>query len=289
MSLMKGEQPGSLNSLNRVQDETGDSGAVKDRRRKPRKSGNVCRRRYPRKYNARDKEKIIEEHGQTVKFIAYKLNQALPSCVEADDLISAGIIGLMEAAERFDPDRGFKFKTFAEFRIRGAMLDELRRLDWVPRAMRDQSKQIEKARAEIEQKKGRAALDSEISKATGITVEKIEKIQQSIGFATLVNYEDYQNVMQLPERRDTSFEESKKNDARSVIEDTILSLKEKERRVLLMYYFEEMNQKEIGEVLQVTESRVSQLHSKAIKNLKKRLSVDQCEDLKLLLAGRSEA
>lgn len=230
------------------------------------------------------KDKIIVEYAPLVKFIAQKIASRLPSNIELDDLVSCGVIGLMDAISKFDPSRDNKFKTYAEFRIRGAILDELRSQDWVPRSIREKSKVLEKAYAKIEKDLGRPATDEEMCDELDCSMDEFHELLNKSKSVSLLNIDDSTSfnrgdkklMMGLLEHRRASnpFAAVNYKRAQDVIKDGIKALPEKQRLVLSLYYFEDLNLKEIGQVLEVTESRVSQLHTQAILKLKAKLKND---------------
>ena len=230
------------------------------------------------------KDKIIVEYAPLVRFIAQKIASRLPANIELDDLISCGVIGLMDAIEKFDPSRDNKFKTYAEFRIRGSILDELRSQDWVPRSVREKTKQLEKTYAKLERDLGRPATDEEMCAELDCNMDEFHKMLNKSKSVSLLNIDDSTSfsrgdkklMMGLLEHRRSSnpFSAVNYKRAQSIIRDGIKSLPEKQRLVLSLYYFEDLNLKEIGQVLDVTESRVSQLHTQAIMKLKAKLKND---------------
>lgn len=237
------------------------------------------------------KDEIVVEYAPLVRFIAQKIAARLPANIELDDLISCGVIGLMDAISKFDPTRDNKFKTYAEFRIRGAILDELRSQDWVPRSVREKSKQLEKAYAKLERELGRPANDDEMCAELECSLEEFHELVNKSKSVSLLNIDDSASfsrgdkklMMGLLEHRRSSNPYAAVNykRAQSIIREGIRSLPEKQRLVLSLYYFEDLNLKEIGQVLDVTESRVSQLHTQAIMKLKAKLrnDFDSHEDL----------
>ena len=209
------------------------------------------------------------------------------SNIDIDDLISAGVIGLMDAIEKYDPSRDNKFKTYAEFRIRGAILDELRSQDWVPRSVRDKAKKIERAYAELEQKFGRAVTDQEVSKALGIGIDEYYEMSSKVKSVTLLsidelsgpNQQERKSLLDCLENINSKnpFAQLKSKGLKNVLVKSIEELPEKQKLVLSLYYYEDLNLKEIGRILEVTESRVSQLHTQAVEKLRARLK-DQLKD-----------
>jgi RNA polymerase sigma factor for flagellar operon FliA len=230
------------------------------------------------------KDKIIVEYAPLVRFIAQKIASRLPANIELDDLISCGVIGLMDAISKFDPSRDNKFKTYAEFRIRGSILDELRSQDWVPRSVREKTKQLERAYAKLERGFGRPATDDEMCNELECSLEEFHEMLNKSKSVSLLNIDDStafsrgdkKLMMGLMEHRRASnpFSAVNYKRAQSIIREGIKALPEKQRLVLSLYYFEDLNLKEIGQVLDVTESRVSQLHTQAIMKLKAKLKND---------------
>lgn len=227
------------------------------------------------------REEIILEYAPLVRYIAQKIASRLPPNIELDDMISCGVIGLMDAIEKFDPTRDNKFKTYAEFRIRGAILDELRSQDWVPRSVREKAKIVEKAYAKLEKDLGRPASDEEMCEELKCSMDEFHELINKSKSVSLLNIEDAAAMSKGDKRLMVSLMETSRSAnpqnavgfkrAQDIIKDGIKALPEKQRLVLSLYYFEDLNLKEIGQVLDVTESRVSQLHTQAILKLKARL------------------
>ncbi|MGZ3688431.1 MAG: FliA/WhiG family RNA polymerase sigma factor [Bdellovibrionota bacterium] len=228
------------------------------------------------------RERLVREYAPLIKYIAQKIAARLPANIELDDLISSGVIGLMDAIEKYDASRDNKFKTYAEFRIRGAILDELRAQDWVPRSVREKAKMLERVYAKIEQTKGRQATDEEICSELGITQEEYHELLNQVRSVSLLSYDDLSHFSKADKRAlhgfgesgvkaPTPFSEVNVAHVKKMIAESIQELPEKQRLVLSLYYYEDLNLKEIGRVLDVTESRVSQLHTQAILRLKAKL------------------
>lgn len=227
------------------------------------------------------KDEIIIEYAPLIKYIAQKIAARLPSNIELDDLISCGVIGLMDAIEKFDPTRDNKFKTYAEFRIRGAILDELRAQDWVPRSIREKAKLIERTYSRLESELGRPASDEEMCKALNLTQEEFYDMLNKAKSISLLNIDDSTAFSRGDRKLMAGLMENSKTanpftavsfkNSRDKIKEGIKTLPEKQRLVLSLYYYEDLNLKEIGQVLDVTESRVSQLHTQAILKLRVRL------------------
>lgn len=236
----------------------------------------------PKKLTQKHKDELIKEYAPLIKFVAQKIAARLPSNIELDDLISAGVIGLMDAIDKWDPTRDNKFKTYAEFRVRGAILDELRAQDWVPRSIRDKSKLLDRTLVQLESELGRAATDEEISKALNITVDEYYSLINQVKPVSLLSIDDAPTFSNTDKKSILNLlEGSKLNNpynqlnikvVKDVVAKAIEDLPERQRMVLSLYYFEDLNLKEIGQVLNVTESRVSQLHAQAVTRLRAKLA-----------------
>ena len=236
------------------------------------------------------RDSMMLEYFSLVKIVAKKMATRLPASVDYDDLVSAGLIGLMQALERYKPEKGFKFKTYAEFRIRGAMIDELRSQDWCPKGMRQKAKQFERICEKLRQKKGRKATDKELCQALHISKVKYEQLVRDVNTLEQMNLASYVRLGSDDDRTQTTielvadnsevcnpFEEANRHNVRDKIEAAMRHLPETERTVLSLYYFEDKNLKEIGKALNLSESRVCQLHSKAISQLKANLAEEHLE------------
>lgn len=237
----------------------------------------------PKKLTQKQKDQLITEYSPLIKFIAQKIAVRLPSNIELDDLISAGVIGLMDAIEKYDPSRDNKFKTYAEFRIRGAILDELRAQDWVPRSIRDKAKLLDRTMVALEAELGRTATDEEIAKALNITIDEFYDLVNQVRPVSLLSIHDSQTFNDADNKRsiENLLEGSKLHNpynqlniktVKEVVAQAIEELPDRQRLVLSLYYYEDLNLKEIGQVLRVTESRVSQLHAQAVARLRSKLN-----------------
>lgn len=229
------------------------------------------------------RETLIINYAPLVKYIASRMSLGMPSSVEVDDLVSYGIMGLIDAIEKFEPERGFKFKTYASQRIRGAILDEIRQLDWVPRSVRKKARDVENAYRRIERRVGRAATDLEVTNELEISLSEFHELLTEISGTVLLSLDnvftvgkedDEINVYEAIEAPESNRpnEVAERSAMLDILTDAIEDLPEKERLVLTLYYYEEMNLKEIGAILGVTESRVSQIHTKAVMRLRIKLS-----------------
>ena len=227
----------------------------------------------------KDRNAMIEEGISLVRYIALRIASRIPAHVEVDDLINSGIMGLIEAAERFEPERNVKFKTYAEQRIRGAILDGLRDLDWVPRTLRRKKKDIEGAYHSLEQQHGRAATDEEVADRLGVTLDELHKSLDELKGVTLGLFADTGETQEgegiialIPDQgaEDPSVK-LHEIEIRKILKESVKELPTKERLVVQLYYFDELTMKEIGTLLSITESRVSQLHTKAMLRLRGKL------------------
>jgi RNA polymerase sigma factor for flagellar operon FliA len=229
------------------------------------------------------KEQIVLEHTPLIRYIVNRIAVRLPSHIDLDDLHNTGVIGLMDAIEKYDPEKNCKFKTYAEFRIKGAILDQLRSLDWVPRSVRQKSRRLERAYGEVEQRLGRSASDEEVADSLGLQIEKFHELLNQVRGVSLVNLEELRGTGSDGERTgsyadivedvhsENPFAALKLHQMKHLIADTIGSLPEKERLVVSLYYYEDLNMKEIGSILGITESRVCQIHTKAVLRLRSKL------------------
>ncbi|MCS6326870.1 MAG: FliA/WhiG family RNA polymerase sigma factor [Nitrospira sp.] len=227
-----------------------------------------------------DRERVIQEFTHVVKAMAHRLAFRLPAYMDAEDLMSVGIMGLMDAMDKYDPTREAKFKTYAEFRIRGAMLDEIRSMDWIPRSVHERITLLQKTYSELLHRLGRPPTDQEVGKELKMSQEELDEFLTRSRGAVVISLDDlgvqdadgHKIIIMLTDSNQPdplSMLVSER--ARHVLETAIQDLPEKERLVLSLYYFEELTMKEIGQALKVTESRVCQIHSKAILHLKARL------------------
>jgi RNA polymerase sigma factor for flagellar operon FliA len=230
------------------------------------------------------REGIIIRYAPLVKYVAGRVAIGLPSNVEFDDLVSYGVFGLMDAIEKFDPSRGIKFETYAIARIRGAILDGLRSNDWVPRSVRQKAKELEKICAELENRLGRSATDQEISEAMNLNLHDFYELLSEVSCTTLSsldelwmvnsNEEDSVRVLDLVRNDDSEdpLQHVEIEEIKATLAATIDYLPERERMVIALYYYEGLTLKEIGEIMEISESRVSQIHTKAIFRLRGRLN-----------------
>lgn len=226
------------------------------------------------------KDKLIEEYIPLVKYVAGRLNIYLGNNVEYDDLLGYGYFGLIDAIDKYDLDKGVKFQTYASLRIRGSILDNIRKIDWVPRSLRQKQKELEKAYVSLENKLGRPASDEEIAKELNLNKKEFMKLVSDTNISSLISLEDYldqYNGNHSSLKDDASYQPeliAEKNETINILGDLIENLPEKERTVVTLYYYEELTLKEISLILGVSESRISQLHSKALLRLRGKMSLE---------------
>jgi RNA polymerase sigma factor FliA len=236
------------------------------------------------------RDRLILTYAPLVKYVAGRVGSGLPAHVDEEDLVSYGLLGLMGAIDRFDPSRDIKFETFAIARIKGAIIDELRSLDWVPRSVRSRARDIERAMADLERELHRAPTDEELSEKLGVTVDELDDSLTDISRSSIAALDELwtisgssggDQVALIDTIEDTSGPDPQgalaQTELREALGEAIARLPEREKLVVTLYYYEELTLREIGEVLGVTESRVSQLHTKAILRLKAHLSGAQRE------------
>jgi RNA polymerase sigma factor for flagellar operon FliA len=248
------------------------------------KSSNLLKKykESPAKISQEQKDGLIMEYAPLIRYIAQKIAIRLPSNIELDDLISSGVIGLMDAIDKYDPTRDNKFKTYAEFRIRGSILDELRAQDWVPRSVRDKAKLLDRTMIRLEAELGRVATDEEVAGTLNISMEEFyDLVNQtrpvsllSIDDAATFSNVDKKSILNILEscKLSNPFNQLNLKSVKDIVTKAIEELPEKQRLVLSLYYYEDLNLKEIGRVLRVTESRVSQLHAQAVTRLRAKLT-----------------
>jgi RNA polymerase sigma factor for flagellar operon FliA len=238
--------------------------------------------RYSETKSPEIREQLILEYANVVNLVAGRLNMYLGYTVEYDDLVGYGIFGLIDAIDKFDMGKDVKFETYASLRIRGAILDQIRKMDWIPRTLRQKQKRMDSAVAKLESVHGRPATSDEIAQELGISKEEYEGWRSEAEFTNLVSLDDY--LEQGSEGRLETFgskfqqpeEKVQKEELKKMLVEALQTLTEKEQRVITFYYYEELTLKEISEILSVSESRVSQLHTKALHKIKNYLgdSVD---------------
>ncbi len=234
--------------------------------------------RAERGISPQEKEQIILQHCALVKYLAIRLVSRLPSNVQMDDLFNAGIIGLIDAIDKFDPTQGIQFETYAKIRIRGAMLDEIRSMDWIPRSLRQKGNEMEKACLALTQKLGRDPADEEMAEELGVSMDEYFQLLDEIKGISILP-EDIHDTLQenrgnraLATDSDEPLRHVHREEIAKHLTAAIGALPEKEQLVLALYYYEELTMKEIGAVLGYTESRISQIHTKAVLKLRTRLA-----------------
>lgn len=241
-------------------------------------------RRYKASGDDKARERLVVAYSPLVKYVAGRMASGLPAHVEESDLISYGLVGLISAIQRFEPERDIKFETYAITRIKGAIIDELRSLDWVPRSVRSRAREIEKANSKLEHKLQRAPTDEEMALELEMSVDEFQEALLQISNSTVAALDELWTVsdssgdqvslldtIQDPDAPDPA-QLMDATDMKDRVADAIARLPEREKLVVALYYYENLTLREIGEVLGVTESRVSQLHTKAVLRLRSRLT-----------------
>lgn len=233
---------------------------------------------YSRNPTQELREKLIIEYAPLVRVVAGRLSMYLGYNVEYEDLVSYGIFGLIDAIDKFDLGKDVKFETYASLRIRGAILDQIRKMDWIPRTVRQKQKKIEEAIRKVETRTGKNASDEEIARELGIEGEELNEWQSQLKVTNVVSLNEFveqggepvmdaQNNSHFAQPEEAIAEEELKK----VLEETMELLTEKEQKVILLYYYEELTLKEISNILEVSESRVSQLHTKALLKMRRKM------------------
>ena len=229
---------------------------------------------YVKTHNAQLKDRLTEHYVHLVKLVAGRLGIYLNQYIDLDDLVGYGVLGLIDAIDKFDPDKNVKFETYASLRIRGAILDAIRKLDWIPRTLRKKQKDIDKIYIELEGKLGRTPVDQEMADALHISLEDYNTLLKEVNVSTLISIDE--NVYQFEAVKDQNAQIPERCVEEKEIKDTLArlidDLPEREKKVIFLYYYEELTLKEISRVLEVSESRVSQLHTKAVSRLRANMS-----------------
>ncbi|MBD5519680.1 MAG: FliA/WhiG family RNA polymerase sigma factor [Lachnospiraceae bacterium] len=226
------------------------------------------------------REKIILEYAPLVKMVAGRLSMYLGYNVEYEDLVSYGVFGLIDAIDKFDALKDVKFETYASLRIRGAILDQIRKMDWIPRTIRQKQKKIDAAIREIETKYGRSATDEEIAENLGITNDEYVDWQSQMKVTNVVSLNEFlEQGSEIP--TDNSYNRSsqfdgpeeviERDELKNILTESLELLTEKEKKVIVLYYYEELTLKEISSILEVSESRISQLHTRALQKMREKL------------------
>ena len=233
---------------------------------------------YQKSYSPELREQLIIEYAPLVRIVAGRLNLYLGSHMDYEDLSSYGIFGLIDAIDKFDLDKEVKFETYASLRIRGSILDQIRKMDWIPRTVRQKQKQINEAMKRIEEKHGRAATDEEIVEELEISEDTYNSWQTQLSVTNVISLNEFVEQGSEPvmdARQNSHFDQPdkaiEKEELKKALADSLEILTEKEKTVILLYYYEEMTLKEISVILEVSESRVSQLHTKSIKKMRTKM------------------
>lgn len=232
---------------------------------------------YSKKKSPEIREKIILEYAGLVKIVAGRLSIYLGYNVEYDDLVGYGTFGLIDAIDKFDYEKGVKFETYASLRIRGAILDQIRKMDWIPRTLRQKQKKLDTAYQKIENLYGRIATDEELATELDISITELETWQNQTKISNLVSLDEYmeQGEGRLESNYSGDYAQPEKVVEKQELKELLLNaleyLTEKEKKVIVFYYYEDLTLKEISSILEVSESRISQLHTKAIQKMKIKL------------------
>ena len=233
---------------------------------------------YAKEHSPQIREQIIIEYANLVKIVAGRLSMYLGYTVEYDDLVGYGTFGLIDAIDKFDLLKGVKFETYASLRIRGAILDQIRKMDWIPRTLRQKQKKIDQAYQKLELEHGRAGTDEEVAEEIGITADELANWQSQTKVTNLISLDEFleqgaevrvdtdaSSHFQQPERV------MEREEMKEVLIQTLEKLTENEKKVITLYYYEDLTLKEISHILEVSESRVSQLHTKALQKMRQKL------------------
>ena len=235
---------------------------------------------YRQKKTQETREQLIIEYAQLVKLVAGRLSMYLGHNVEYDDLVSYGIFGLIDAIDKFDLEKNVKFETYASLRIRGAILDQIRKMDWIPRSVRQRQRKIDEAMKQIEMRTGKTASDEELAKQLGLKDEELCSWQTHLNVTNVVSLNEFEETgpepmidSAHPVRFSQPEEVVEEEELKEKLAESLELLTEKERRVIELYYYEDMTLKEISKILEVSESRISQLHTKALNKMRKKMGV----------------
>ena len=221
------------------------------------------------------RETLIVENAHLIKYVAGRLNIYLGANIDYEDLVSFGVFGLIDAIDKFDPSKGVKFETYASLRIRGAILDNIREMDWVPRSLRQKGKDLERVYSELENELGRTATDQEAADKMGISLEEFSKFVNDASISSLISLEemieqnyDLGDMPWLEDSDENPAAQAEFSEMKDILASEIEKLTDKEKMVVTLYYYEELTLKEISGIMGVSESRISQLHTKAIAKLR---------------------
>lgn len=226
------------------------------------------------------REQLIIEYSRLVNVVAGRMSMHLGHLVEYDDLVGYGIFGLIDAIDKFELTKGVKFETYASLRIRGAILDQIRKMDWIPRSVRQRQRKIDEAMKQIEMRTGKTASDEELAKQLGLTDEELCSWQTQLKVTNVVSLNEFEENgsepmidSAHPVRFSQPEEVVEEAELKEKLAESLELLTEKERRVIELYYYEDMTLKEISKILEVSESRISQLHTKALNKMRKKMGV----------------
>ena len=242
--------------------------------------GKVSKEKLWEMYQARQtpelREQIILEYAPLVKVVAGRLSMYLGYNVEYDDLVSYGVFGLIDAIDKFDMDKEVKFETYASLRIRGAILDQIRKMDWIPRTVRQKQKKIDEAIKRVEMQTGKTALDEKVARELGLSENELQEWQSQLKVTNVVSLNEFieQGTEPVMDARNNSHfiqpeEQIQETELKEMLQKAMEQLTEKEKKVILLYYYEDLTLKEISRVLEVSESRISQLHTKALSKMQR--------------------
>ncbi len=233
---------------------------------------------YSKKRTSELYEKIIIEYAGLVKLVAGRLSMYLGYNVEYDDLVGYGTFGLIDAVDKFDYSKGYKFETYASLRIRGAILDQIRKMDWIPRSIRQKQRKMDNAYQNLELKYGKNIKDEDVARELDITLEEFEDWQNQTKITNIISLDEFMEQGSESKSEQyfaTTFDQPEKiverTELKEILIKTLDTLTEKEKRVIVLYYYEDLTLKEISKILEVSESRISQLHTKALQKMKAKL------------------
>lgn len=236
---------------------------------------------YSRKKTPELQEKIIIEYAGLVKLVAGRLSMYLGYNVEYDDLVGYGTFGLIDAIDKFDYKKGYKFETYASLRIRGAILDQIRKMDWIPRSIRQKQRKIDLAYHSLEAKYGQSVNDEDLAKELDITVDELETWQCQTKITNIISLDEFMeqgSETKMEQYLATTFDQPERiverQELKELLTRTLDTLTEKEKKVIILYYYEDLTLKEISRILEVSESRISQLHTKALQKMKTKLGMN---------------
>ena len=248
----------------------------------PKKSKTQSAQAYASQSGESDREQQLMDYLPLVKYIAGRVAIGLPKSVELDDLINAGVVGLIEAHNNFDPGKGVKFESYASMRIRGAILDELRAIDWAPRSTRAKSREVERTISALQNRLGRSPAEEEIAENLDMSLEDLYKLMDDLSSTTLLSLDEFTygsddnkqvalvDTLQSQDKSD-ALTDLERQEMRNLLVESIGLLTDQERLVIALYYYEELTLKEIGQVMELSESRVSQIHTKSVLSLRAKM------------------